>query len=209
MPCCFSFDDYDYQTGGITSTKTTTVEGSAQEAPAGQSASESNQPPSITLPSYKPISTDTAKSEQDQSDTIAPISKPQSLESSIKPGPDPIDHAQPQQPDPDEIAPVQPPRHLQMNVASALEDRRKLFERLRRPASVASPAELDGASVANSSGNANAASGANGTSPTTEMKAADDAAKTADGGVKTADAVNGELTGKPKAEQETPAEVEG
>lgn len=84
------------------------------------------------------------QSEQSQSDSTQLATQPTSIESSSKvdSDPDDIPPTKPTSPppavaakspaDPDVITPVEPPKATYVSVTEALEDRRKLFERLRR-----------------------------------------------------------------------------
>ena len=122
--CLFPNDDSRGQEDGIDVSKQTTVA-------ANKDPTSKTRLPHLRLspPSTTQRHPDSTPGDRDRSDATQTTLKPQSIGTSSKPDSDP-----------DEIAPVlQPHQRPYVSVMDALEDRRRLFERLRNPG-VATPA---------------------------------------------------------------------
>jgi hypothetical protein len=125
----------------------------ANEAP------QAEQPGDTAVAESSGTTSERQQSEQSQSDTTQPTTQPTSIEPSTKVDSDPdeiaptkavpqitasVPHAES---DPDAITPVTPPAPMYKNVKQALEDRRSLYERLRRkPESEIPPTDAQQAS---------------------------------------------------------------
>lgn len=110
------------------------------------------QPTAEAGPASSAAPSERHQSEQTQSDQTQATTQPTSVDTSTKVDSDPdeitsaktsptsVTHVRA---DPDEITPVEPKRTMYTNVSEALEDRKKMFDRLRRrPDDIAPPTEI-------------------------------------------------------------------
>ena len=120
---------------GLDNNRVATVPANRQQTAPTASIPTAQQPDTNLTSEAQPTNLVKPGSEQEHGETIASTSGSQTLRSCSKP-------ATPVVPDPDEITPVQPsqqnesahPGSMQANVATLLEDRKKMFEKLRTKA---------------------------------------------------------------------------